>query len=248
MKYRYYLFVLLLSCSLYAQAQETIFDGETVAFSSEQSGGIGMHTNGFHGFYRFGNYLTGFSKRVFEIEVANIRHPQEIKSVNPLEDDIKGYIYGKKNSFFTIRPSIGYHKVFIPKQSLKGVSVTYITQLGASLGLAKPVYLNIEKIDSQGNIVIVNERYDPKKHDQGAIYGRASLLNGLNKMKLHPGVFLKTGLQFEYGGSQEDIRAIEVGIMLDAFVKEIPIMAYAKNRQLYANFYIAFSIGNRKLK
>lgn len=229
-------------------AQETIFEGKTVAFSSEKSGGIGMHTNGFHGFFRYGKYRGGFKKQVFEIELANIRHPQEIKSVNPLEDDLRGYIYGKKNAFYTIRPSIGLHKVFVPKQSLKGVSITYIMQLGPSLGLAKPVYLNVEKRDQNGSRVVVRERYDPDKHQQGDIYGRASFLNGFGELKLYPGIFAKAALQFDYGGTQEDVRAIEVGIMADIFAERIPMMAFTSNRQVFLNLYIAILIGKRELK
>jgi len=229
-------------------AQETIFEGTTVTYSSEQSGGVGMHTNGFHGFYRFGNYKGAFKKQMFEIELANIRHPQEVKSVNPMEDDLRGYIYGKKNALYTLRPSIGIHNVFIPKQSLRGVSITYILQVGPSLGLAKPVYLNVEKLDQQGNRVIVRERYDPNKHDQGVIYGRASFLNGFGELKLYPGLFVKAGLQFEYGGTQEDIRAIEVGLTADLYAEKIPMMAFTSNRQLFLNLYVAILMGNRKLK
>ena len=134
-------FSIFVSVSLYGQ--ETIFEERTTVFSEENSGGIGIHTNGFSAVYRYAKFTSGFTKRVFELELANIRHPQEIKSINPFEDNTRGYVLGKLNQLYTFRPSIGYHKVFIPKQSIRGVSVTFVSHFGASLGLAKPIYLNI---------------------------------------------------------------------------------------------------------
>lgn len=231
-----------------AFAQETTFEERTTAFSSERSGGIGMHTNGFHAFFRYGKYLTGFTKRVYEIEVGNIKHPKEIRSVNPLEDNLRGYIFGKKNPLYVIRPTIGFHKEFVPKQSLKGVSITYVTQFGPSLGLVKPVYLNIERMDNAGTRIIVREKYDPEVHDQGQIYGRASFLNGFEEIKLYPGAFVKAGLQFDYGVAQEDLRALEVGLMADLYAKKVPIMAFTSNRQFYLNLYVSYMFGSRDLR
>jgi hypothetical protein len=227
-------------------AQETIFEEKTTTFSSEKFGGIGMHTNGFHATFSWGEYLTGFTKRIYEIEIANIRHPREIKSVSPLDDDMRGYVYGKKNAFYTIRPSIGFHKIFVPKQSVKGVSISYVAHIGASLGLAKPIYLAVEKQDERNNIFIVREKFDPDEHQQGEIYGRASFLNGLDEIRLYPGAFIKAGFNFDYGGDRETLRAIELGLKADVFLKKIPIMAFTDNRQLYLNIYLSILFGVRE--
>ena len=231
-------------------AQETIFEEKTTIYSEEMSGGIGMHTNGFMGTFRYGTYLTGFTKRIYEIEIANIKHPKEIKSIFPFEDDVRGYIYGKVNSFYVIRPSVGFHKVFMPKQSIKGVSISYITQLGPSIGFAKPIYLNIiEREPNTANSVnIVKRKYDPEIHEQGSIYGRASFLNGFDEMKVYPGVFCKVGLQFDYGRERESLRGIEVGLKVDAYFSTIPIMAFTSNRAVYPNLYLAIMYGARKTK
>ena len=138
----------LLSYCIEVSGQETIFEEKTTIFKTEQSFGVGMHTNGFQATYRYGKYLSGFTKRIFEIEVANIKHPREIKSIYPFEEDVRGYIFGKMNAFFAIRPSIGFQKIIFPKQSIKGVSITSLFQFGPSLGLAKPVYLNIIQEES----------------------------------------------------------------------------------------------------
>ena len=150
-----------------------------------------MHTNGFQATYRYGKYLNGFSKRIFEIEVANIKDPREIKSIYPFEEDVRGYIFGKLNSFFAIRPSIGSQKVLFPKQSIKGVSITSLFQIGPSIGFAKQVYLNIIQQESITTRIVSRERYDPEKHNTNNIYSRASFFNGFEEIKVYPGLFAK---------------------------------------------------------
>lgn len=244
-------FTLIISFLLFTKivfSQETIFEEKTTIYSKEISGGFGMHTNGFHGLFRYGKYLTGFSKRIYEIELANIRHPQEIKSINPFEDDVKGYIFGKLNNFYVFRPSVGYHKVFVPKQSIKGVSIAYVSHFGASLGLAKPIYLNVQVEDQDNNTVIVRRRYDPDEHSQNEIYGRASFFNGFNQIKFYPGVHVKGGLHFDYANERTSLRSIEVGMAADLFIEEIPIMAFTNNRQLFLNLYISILFGSREVE
>lgn len=241
------LFFFFCSFSL-LHAQETIFEEKTTIFKSESSFGIGMHTNGFQLTYRYGKFLTGFTKRIYEIEVANIKHPREIKSIYPFEEDVRGYIYGKLNTFIAVRPSVGFQKIIFPKQSIRGVSITYIAQLGPSLGLAKPVYLNIVESEVFRNRVITKKKYDPEEHTTNNIYGRASFFNGIGETKLYPGLFSKVGLHFDYSTDRETLRSLEVGLQLDAYLKEVPIMAFAENRQFYLNFYLAIFFGNRNLQ
>ena len=230
-------------------AQETIFETKSTIYDKEISGGVGMHTNGFQALFRKGKYLTGFTKRIYEIEIANIRHPKEIKSVFPFEENARGYIFGKLNSFYTIRPSIGFHKVFIPKQSILGVSVAYVAHAGASIGMAKPVYLNIFEIEPTRNrTAIVKQKYDPDKHQQGDIYGRASFFNGFDEINFHLGFFGKYGLHFDFASARESLRAIEVGLKIDVFFSEIPIMAFTDNRAIYPNIYLAMLFGSREVR
>lgn len=228
--------------------QETIFEEKTTIFKTEQSFGIGIHTNGFQATYRYGKYQSAFVKRMFEFEVANIKHPREIKSVYPFEEDVRGYIFGKLNSFFVLRPSVGIQKVLFPKQSIKGVSITSIFQLGPSLGFAKPVYLNIIQEETVTRRITTKERYDPDKHNTSNIYSRASFFNGVEELKIHPGLFAKVGLHFDYGDQRELIKSAEVGLKIDAYLTKIPILAFTENRQFYPNLYIAIFFGTRNVE
>lgn len=245
------LLIVLCFTPLFIIGQETVFEEKTTIYVDEYSGGLGMHTNGFNLNFRYGQYRGAFNKRVYEIEFATLKHPKEIKTISQLEDDVKGYVFGKLNSFFTFRPSVGIHKIFIPKQSIKGVSMTYQFHLGPSLGLAKPVYLNIREKEENTNLNsynIVTRRYDPAIHDQGDIYGRASFFRGFSEIKLHPGIYSRFALEFDYGNRRESIRAIEVGMAADIFMKKIPIMAFAENRSFFLNLFVGIQFGEKNTK
>jgi hypothetical protein len=241
-------------CFLHAQVEtqtvktnENTYDDVKLLYRNESTFGLIVHTNGFGFNYRRGWHKTGFSKRVFELEAVSWRHPKEIKVVNPYYDHPKGYYYGKLNSFFIIRPGFGYQNVIYTKPEQNGVEIRYIAFIGVSLGLAKPVYLDILK-DSPVSIddkIIETERYDPDKHFIDNIYGRGPFLRGFGELKIYPGGYAKFGLNFEYGQLDEDVKSLEVGLVADVYPKVIPLMANQHNHQVFLGIYLSFSYGRK---
>lgn len=245
-----FLFIFLF-CLGKLSGQETIFEEKTTIYVDEYVGGFAAHTNGFSLNFRYGKYQGAFNKRVYEMEFATLRDPKEIKVSSLYEEDARGYVYGKLNSFFTFRPSIGWHHIAIPKQSIKGVSLTTVFQVGASLGLAKPVYLNIREPKENSSPIsynVVLRKYDPEEHSQEEIYGRGSFFKGFDEIKLYPGIFVKSGLEFEYSNSREVIKALEVGLMADIYMEKVPIMAFTENRSFFLNIYVGILFGKKNTK
>lgn len=233
------------------KAQETIFEEKTTIFVDEYSGGLALHTAGFSLNFRYGKYMGAFSKKVYEIEFATINHPREVRTVSQLDDNVRGYVFGKMNSFFALRPSIGYHNIFVPKQSIKGVSITRVLQIGPSIGLAKPVYLNVQRFINdtlRSRRVVITEAYSPEIHSQTDIIGRASFFNGFSEIKIYPGIFTKLAFEFEYSTDKQAIRAIEAGITSDFYFSKVPIMAFAENRSWFLNLYVAILFGQKNTK
>lgn len=205
-----------------------------------------IHTSGFGLGYRSGKHITGYKKRMFEIELTGMKHPKEIRTVNPYFENSKSYIYGKENSFLLVRAGIGKQKIINSKPYWGGVELRYFYYGGLSLGLLKPVYLYILHETStpyQYNLSI--EKYDPDKHFAENIFGRASYFQGFNKLKPMPGLYFKTGVNFEYGAYDESIKAIEAGVALDVYSKSVPIMAFVKNRNYFVSLYLSFHFGSR---
>ncbi len=144
-----------------------------------------------------------------------------------------------------MRPGYGYQKVLYEKQDRKGVEIKLLTIFGPSLGFAKPVYLEILLPIDPLVSNLQTAKYDPTIHTLDNIYGRAGFFKGLGESKIYPGGFFKLGLNFEYANLDDDIKSIEVGAVVDAYPKIVPIMATAKNQQVFLQFYINFLYGRK---
>jgi hypothetical protein len=221
-------------------------DGQKILYRNEMAGGLVAHTEGFGLNFRRGKHVTGFRKRVFELEFVNMRHPKEVKTVNPYFENSKGFYYGKLNTMQILRPGIGYQNVLYSKADGRGVEIRYVTFLGASLGFVKPVYLEIlHETPVQFEYQLSTEKYDPNKHFIDNIYGRAPYFKGFDEMKIYPGGYAKLGLSFEYGAYEEDVKAIETGVCVDVYPKVVPLMANTNNHQVFVSLYINLLYGRK---
>ena len=252
-RYRYIIpLIILFSSTLFVKGQsislgDTAVNDAKILLRREKSGFVMLHTSGIGLGYRTGKHITGYKKRMFEIELTGMKHPKEIKSINPNFDNTKSYVYGKENFFIILRGGIGRQKVINSKPYWGGVELRYFYYCGISMGFLKPVYLYIlYETDTQYLYTYQIEQYDPQKHFSENIFGRASFFQGFSKIKPLPGIYLKTGLNFEYGAYDETIKAIECGITVDAYTKPVPIMAFDTNKSIFLSLYLSFHFGTRR--
>ena len=96
-----------------------------------------------------------------------------------------------------------------------------------------------------GEYDIVIEKYDPSRHYIDNIYGRAPFTQGIGEINFHPGLYGKLGFNFEYAPVFEDVKALEIGVILDVYPTEIPIMAFIDNKQFFLSFYITLMYGRK---
>ncbi len=244
---RLFIFLSFLSSFLFTNGQSTSdsLNNAKVLLRKEQSGFAMIHTSGFGFGYRNGTHITGYKKRMFEVEITGMKNPKEIR-VNSGLQDAKSYIYGKENAFFILRGGIGVQKIINSKPYWGGVELRYFYYGGVSLGILKPIYLYILNVDSLNIYTLSIQRYNPAIHTSDNIYGRAPFFQGFDKISLMPGIYFKAGLNFEYGAYDKTLKAIEVGIALDAYTKDVPIMAYVNNRNYFVSLYLSFHFGSRK--
>ncbi|MEI6457281.1 MAG: hypothetical protein WCO93_13400, partial [bacterium] len=80
------------------------------------------------------------------------------------------------------------------------------------------------------------------------IYGRASFLTGLIQLGFYPGIYIKTGLEFEFGIKNKATSALEVGATLDFSPIPVPIMAYNPKQQFFLTLYLSAMFGKRHNK
>lgn len=227
-------------------------DDAGVQYKQVMTFGIMAHSNGFGANFRRGKHLTGYKKRLYEIEVVNMKHPKEYKVYNPSRENAKGYIFGKLNSVFILRPSIGTQRVITRKADEGGVELRFNYFVGVSLAFLKPVYLEITYKLPDGNEEVRTEKYNPDEHSTYNIYGKAHPLKGIEETKILPGGVAKFGLSFEYGKTPKKIRCLETGIALDVYYKNVPIMAHFEssdypnpNNMFFLSFYLSINYGKR---
>lgn len=244
------LFIFLFLClRTFAQDSTRIAnDDVTILFRNEAEGGINIHSNGFGLTFKRGWHLTGYKKQMLDIDFVSLRDPKQYKLSN--YPDSKSFFYGKLNFAYILRGGYGIQNIIFGKAERSGVEVRYNYYFGLSLGITKPVYLDIlveNPFDPQTKLIDTRQ-YDPNDPDQQLkenIYGPGPYFNGLDHLSIYPGGYGKFALSFEYAGWQDKITAIETGVVLDAYARAIPIMANGNKNNFFFNFYISLIWGGK---
>ncbi|MBK6347795.1 MAG: hypothetical protein IPN08_02870 [Bacteroidales bacterium] len=251
MKYSKYftllLFILTGVSTSFAQTEEE-YDSITdnLLFRKEMNGSVIIHSQGWGLEYRFGHNRTVFKKLMYEANLLEMKDAKEIRTINPFFTNTKSYIYGKMNALYIVRLGINQQHMLNRKPYFGGVELRAFYAGGLSVGFAKPVYLEIVKMDmSLYQPIIVVERYDPDKHFNDNIYGRAPFTKGFDKLKPYPGAYVKAGLSIDFGTLNQKPKIVEVGAVLDLYAKPIPVMAFKNPDQFFLTIYLSFGIGKR---
>ncbi|MHC1707220.1 MAG: hypothetical protein AB9842_06815 [Bacteroidales bacterium] len=203
------------------------------------------HTSGFGVGFTKAYHPTVFRKKIFEAEILNMKDLKEIRTVYPFADNSKSYVYGKMNYLFLVRAGYGYEKLINRKPYWGGVEVRYLYHAGLSLGFAKPIYLYIINYSPSDDYNLTTERFDPANHFYDNIWGRAPFNYGMDEIKIHPGIYGKFGFQFDFGVDNDRVKALETGIVVDAYPDGVKIMAFNDPKNLFITFYLSLNLGKR---
>jgi hypothetical protein len=241
-----FLLVIFQTFSVSVFSQVPVNEKLMVRISKEIWLGGTVHSSGFalnYGMSKFKNFK---KKSLINIDLVSINHDKEYKIFGSFDENAKKFVFGKLNSLYTVRLGFGNRKILYEKLRENGLQITMNYTAGPSLGMVKPVFLEVFKYDFSGRIAgIASERYDPELHNFYTIYGRASWAAGLMETKINPGVFFKLGLDFDYSSNREIINSLEVGVCLDVFSKPVILMVENNNYRFYPSVYINYSIGNK---
>jgi hypothetical protein len=242
-----FIFCLLLSfigeSTVYGQLPAK--EDNKVGFRQEYYGGLNIHSRGWGINFNYAKFATYKSSRLYTVDFVSMKHHKEVKTRGYLGEKAPEFVYGKLNNFSALRLGMGKKFTIAPKIREKGVQVSLNLLGGVSLGFLRPVYLEVLEADAYNNLIYRIEKYNPEVHNITNIYGKARGNFKLSELKVHPGLYAKVGLQFEYGEYREFIRAIEVGAALDAHYQRIPIMAGIENPFLFPSVYLNLHIGSR---
>lgn len=234
-------------------SQEPLKRPKKILYKNERNVGANLHSLGWGAHARRVWNTNVRWQYFFELDLVSLKHPKQVKTINVLFSDAKGYDFGKRNSTFLLRSGYGKQRILFDKDDFGGIMVSAIASAGVSAAFLKPVYLEILYQDNlTEEIYVETEKYDPTddNHTPYRIYGRASYFKGFEEMKMQLGAYIKGGFTFEFSKKDEVIKSIEAGVCLDAFKigensilkatigEELPIMAITKNKKTFYTFYI----------
>lgn len=220
----------------YLNAQLPAVQVNEARFTKEFWGGLVMHSQGFGINFNYSKFKTYKKKRLFTFDFVGMKHEKEYKIFGSIDESAKRYVFGKLNSFMIFRPGYGGRKMFLEKLRENGLQIAMNWSVGPSIGLTKPVYLEVLKIDAYGQIIGYSiERYDPEEHNIYNIYGRGPWSRGLSEAMFHIGGFLKLGCEFEFSDDRGIIKALEIGSTVDVYPRRIPIMTDNYNQLINSN-------------
>ena len=153
--------------ALFSQSTEqAIANGQdpNVLYRNEMSFGIFLHSRGLGCNFIRAKHVTGTRKRMFEVEMLNMKHPKEIK-ISTAADNSKRFVYGKLNNVLLFRAGLGYQTTLFKRADRKSVEVRSAYFLGGNISFAKPNYILVFRQDFNGNKYQESVKYDPAVHN-----------------------------------------------------------------------------------
>ena len=230
------LFSILYFSGLFAQGE--IDTEKKIFYRDERTFSASLNSNGIAVGYKYAKRIDYTRKTTFEIEFAHIKDDKEVKVSTNTQQINRSFVYGKLNNFFTLHGGIGYQKEIFPKMDKGGISIRYFYDGGLSIGMLKPIYYDV--------VVYINnipERQIAKYSEHAIIYGKASFFKGFDELSVNPGLYAKGGFTFEFGKYDKIFHAIETSVMLDGFVKRVPIMAVENRSRFFLTMSLTYRFG-----
>lgn len=213
------------------------------------------YTNGWSANAEFTRIDDLHKKNFWQIGVTHLKHPKEVKQTLDLGYTPIGFnaprpfIFGKQNYFNALSLSYGQMRMIGQRANKSGVEVSVKYSGGVSVGILNPYYLQlIIPIDNE-RAYIEDKKYNDAPElfmNSFSIYGSSGFSRGINQLSVIPGINLKAGLHFDWAFFDEYVKAIEVGVAVDAYSKKVPIMVVENNPRIFTNLYIGLQLGKKK--
>lgn len=220
-----------------------------------------LQTNGFSIGANSSKIKTYYKTTFYHFDFGELKHIREYRQQSFGPGGLNGlsggnsYVFGKQNNLYTIRAGYGQKRYFSEKAKKKGLAVGMIYEIGPTLGLLKPYYLDLAyttDVSGTPRNVDRSERYSSSNHDiflnRSVIQGATGFSKGLSELSVIPGVHAQVAAHFDWGAFDEFVKALEAGIMIDVFLREAPIMVEVdgiENSPIFINVFINLQLGKR---
>jgi hypothetical protein len=78
------------------------------------------------------------------------------------------------------------------------------------------------------------------------VLGASPFTRGLGELSLLPGGNASIAYHMDWGAFDEMVKALEIGLMADVFVKKAAILVSDYNQQVFFNFFVNLQFGKRR--
>lgn len=204
--------------------------------------GAKLTTDGYGGWLELGRARSVKKQLLFQLDISERKHSKEEKQQFDFSSSAP-VIYGKINFFYPVKLGVQQQILLGNKGNKNGVSVTANVGGGLSMAMLRP-YLITVNINGEEKSIDFNS--DSLNFLSGDIRRGPGFGKGWNKLKFTPGLYIKPAVRFDYGKYNEMINALEAGVVLEYYTKEIQQMAFQKDRKLFFSGYVALVFGKRK--
>ena len=265
-KLNYIYIIVVLLASVCPSIAQTVFQPKPieynlkgVVYSEERVFEGRIHAQGFAVGYKKGKLQSYYRTTYYGIEFGYTKDASERRRNKNLsvsgERLSSAFIYGKQNELFNLRFSLGEKRYLSEKTIRRGIAVGFIYEGGISLGLLKPYYLKVIRTESDRitrnleTIRFTDELREDFLNDD-IIYGGAGFFKGFTQLNPRVGLHGKAGMHLAIGAFDKQVKAAEVGLMLDIYPSKVPILVAREgvsNNFFFAKLYLSFQFGGRKI-
>jgi hypothetical protein len=202
----------------------------------------------------FGKLRTYYKTTFYHVSLGELKHYKEQRQSAPpsASRSFRPFVFGKQNTLLLARGGWGVKRYYSEKAKKKGVAVGVSYTFGPTLGLLKPYYLAIRRpgsSDTHGRVS--HEKYSSANEDvflnnSTHILGASAFTRGFKELSLLPGANAGVALHFDWGAFDEVVKAMEIGLQSDFFLRKAPIMVSEENSPLFFNFFVNLQFGKRR--
>lgn len=218
--------------SLPVFSQGEVETANKILFSDDISGSVGLNINGFSLDFRYGKYVDYLHKTSYRVQFHTIRSAKEIR----MSTAYGMSIYGKDNQVFALSAMMGRRNEKYSKFDKNSVSISWNYDAGIALAVEKPVYYHVLYPDGQDVI----ERFDATNYTK---YGKASFFNGVNELRVVPGLIAMTSAEFDFSRRQSLLTSAEIGMNVQTYIRQLQIMCNSENNWAFVTLFVKFRVG-----
>jgi len=196
---------------------------------------------------------------LYQMQFSYFIHPKQTRQSSQYGgagffggDGFKPFVYGKRNTLFTLYGGVGQKFLLAEKGKRHGVQLLFKYAAGLSIAILKPYSLRVipkplttATIDDLVDVTY-EEGVDNSFLDFERIVSASGFAKGW-KLQFLPALHIETGMDFDFGKNESFIKTLEVGVAADVYYKRVPVMV-DKNKFLYPSVFVGFLMGKRKEK